>query len=127
MSQEVVAAQPHLPIVQVSSKTIVAIRYAISLLPRLLYDLLDVATSIILLSRTGSARMVRSKTFVVSFVVFTVYALPSRLGKLLHWLQFISEPFTLRGFPLFHLGRRFKSTSSCAREDVGVGCCDIGL
>ena len=38
MSQHVVAAQPHLPIVQGSSQTIVDFPYAASFLPRLLYD-----------------------------------------------------------------------------------------
>ena len=68
MSQDVVAAQPHLPVVQGSSQTTVAFFYAISFLSGLLYDFLDVASSVTPL-RTGFARADRSKTFFdVSFV-----------------------------------------------------------
>ena len=57
-----------------------------------------------------------------------MHALPSRLGKLLGRLQFISDPFTPHYFLLLNLlGRRFKGTSSRACKDVGVGCRDIGL
>lgn len=48
MSQDVVAAQPHLPIMQVSSQTIVAFVYATSFLSKHLYDLIDVAPSVTL-------------------------------------------------------------------------------
>ena len=129
MSQDVVAAQSHMSIVQVSSQTIVAFHPC---------HLVPFGTFVRLSQRcflchppprTGFARATRSKTFVdVSFVVFTMYALLSRLGELPRRLQLIPNPFTLRDFFLPQLlERRLEGTSSCTRKDVGVGCRDVRL
>ena len=56
MSQDVVAAQPYLPVVQDPSQTIVAFIYATSFFSRLLYDFLDVAFPV------GSAVAYRFRT-----------------------------------------------------------------
>ena len=82
MSQDLVAAQPHLSIVQGPSPTTVTFLHAASFFSRLLYDFVDVASPAPLCRVRVTHKGTRFKMMVdVSFVDVAMYAFPSRLGR----------------------------------------------